>query len=170
VAGVALGVVAHDRLDRAQALLALGVIVGFGGAALAALIGDTGHVLLIGVIGMLATVAAGIVTTALQAAFGILGTGVAILLFVVVGNPSSGGPFPTELLPEPWQTVGPYLPTGAATSAIRDIAYFPAAPLAQPFLVLGAWIVVGAGAALLLSWGRHSPGEREHALAAVAAP
>jgi hypothetical protein len=155
---------------RFGGLLALSVIVGFGGAALAALIGDTGHVLLIGVIGMLATAAAGFVTTALQAAFGILGTGVAILLFVVVANPSSGGPFPTELLPEPWQTVGPYLPTGAATSAIRDIAYFPAAPLAKPFLVLGGWIVVGAVAALLLSRGRHSPGEREHALAALVAP
>ena len=107
--------------------------------------------LLIGVIGMLTTAAAGIVTTALQAAFGILGTGVAILLFVVLGNPSSGGPFPPELLPEPWQTIGPYLPTGAATSAIRDIAYFPDAPLAKPFLVLGAWIVGGRrrGAAAL---------------------
>jgi hypothetical protein len=155
---------------RIGGLLALSVIVGFGGAVLADVIGDTGHVLLIGVIGMLTTAAAGIVTTALQAAFGIIGTGVAILLFVVLGNPSSGGPFPPELLPEPWQTIGPYLPTGAATTAIRDIAYFPDAPLGKPFLVLGAWILVGAVAALLLSRGRHSPGERDHALAAIAAP
>ncbi len=155
---------------RLGGLIALSVIVGFGGAVLADLIGDTGNVLLIGVIGTLTTAAAGIVTTALQAAFGILGTGVAILLFVVLGNPASGGPFPAELLPEPWQSVGPYLPTGAATTAIRDIAYFPDAPLAKPFVVLGAWIVAGAAAALVLSRGRHSPGEREHALAAVAAP
>ena len=91
-------------------------------------------------------------------------------MFVVLGNPSSGGPFPPELLPEPWQSVGPYIPTGAATSAIRDIAYFPDAPLGTPFIVLGAWILVGVVAALLLSRGRHGPGEREHALAAVVAP
>jgi hypothetical protein len=154
-------------LWRMGGLVGLSVIVGFGGAALAAWIGDIG---LIGLIGMLTVAAAGIVTTALQAAFGIIGTGIAILVFVVLGNPSSGGPFPPELLPEPWQSVGPYIPTGAATSAIRDIAYFPDAPLGTSFIVLGAWIVVGAVAALLLSRGRHSPGEREHALVAVVAP
>jgi len=151
-------------------LVALSAIVGFGGAALAAWIGDIGNVGLIGLIGMLTVAAAGIVTTALQAAFGIIGTGIAILVFVVLGNPSSGGPFPPELLPEPWQSVGPYIPTGAATSAIRDIAYFPDASLGEAFIVLGAWILAGAVAALLLSRGRHSPGEREHALAAVVAP
>ena len=51
-----------------------------------------------------------------------------------------------------------------------NIAYFPDASLGKAFIVLGAWILVGAVAALLLSRGRHSPGEREHALAAVAAP
>ncbi len=154
-------------LWRMGGLLGLGVIVGFGGAALASWIGDVGNVALIGVVGMLTVAAAGIVTTALQAAFGIIGTGVAILVFVVIGNPSSGGPFPPELLPEPWQSIGPYIPTGAATTAIRDIAYFPDAALAKPFLVLAAWILAGAAAALLLSHGRHGPGERDDALAAV---
>ena len=157
-------------LWRIGGLVGLSIIVGFGGAALAAWIGDIGNVGLIGLIGMLTVAAAGIVTTALQAAFGIIGTGIAILVFVVLGNPSSGGPFPPELLPEPWQSVGPYIPTGAATSAIRDIAYFPDARLGTSLIVLGAWILVGVIAALLLSRGRHSPGEREHALAAVVAP
>jgi hypothetical protein len=145
------------------------VIVGFGGAGLAAWIGDLGNPGLLGLVGMLAVLAAGTVTIALQAALGVMGTGVAILIFVVAGNPSSGGPFPSELLPEPWQTIGPYIPTGAATTAIRDVAYFPDAPLAMPFAVLGAWLAAGVLGALLLARGRHGPGERDAALAAVVA-
>jgi hypothetical protein len=155
---------------RLGGLLGLALIVGFGGAALASIIGNTGSVLELGVIGTLTVAAAGTVTTALQAAFGILGTGVAILVFVVLGNPASGGPFPPELLPEPWQSVGPWLPTGAATTAFRNIAYFPDASLLTPLLVLAAWVLVGVVAALLLSRGRVGPGEREGSLVAVAAP
>jgi hypothetical protein len=154
---------------RIAALLALAVIVGFGGAGLAAWIGDLGSFWLLGLLGVLTVAAAGIVTTALQAALGIIGTGVAILIFVVVGNPSSGGPFPAELLPDPWRTVGPYIPTGASTTAFRDIAYFPDAPLTTPLIVLGVWLAVGILVALLLARGRRSPGERDAALAAVVA-
>jgi hypothetical protein len=154
---------------RIGGLLALAVVVGFGGAGLAAWIGGLGNAGLLGLAGMLAVLAAGTVTTALQAAFGVMGTGVAILVFVVAGNPSSGGPFPTELLPEPWATIGPYIPTGAATTAIRDLAYFPDAPLGRPFVVLVAWVAAGLVAALLLARGRHGPGERDVALAAVVA-
>jgi hypothetical protein len=161
---------AQRMLWRMGGLLALGVLVGIGGAALAAWIGDLGDVGLIGLVGVLTVFAAGSVTTALQAALGIIGTGVAILVFVVLGNPSSGGPFPAELLPEPWGTIGPYIPTGAAVTAIRDIAYFPDAPLGTPFLVLGAWIVAGVAGALLLARGRTAPGEREASLAAAVAP
>lgn len=155
---------------RFGGLLGLSLVVGFGGAALASVIGDTGNVALLGVIGTLTVAAAGLVTTALQSAFGIIGTGVAILVFVVLGNPASGGPFPPELLPEPWRSVGPWLPTGAATTAFRTIAYFPDASLAQPLLVLAGWIVIGVVGSLLFARGRIGPGEREHSLAAVAAP
>jgi hypothetical protein len=154
---------------RLGGLAALAAVVGFGGAGLAAWIADAGSWALIGVIGMLTVAAAGTVTTALQAALGIVGTGVAILVFVVIGNPSSGGPFPPELLPEPWRTIGPFIPTGAATSAFRDVAYFPDAPLGTPFIVLAAWIVAGIAVALLLARGRKGPGERDAALAAVVA-
>jgi hypothetical protein len=160
---------ARRTLWRLGGLLALSAIVGFGGAALAAWIGGLGSFGLLGLTGTLTVAAAGTVTTALQAALGIIGTGVAILVFVVIGNPSSGGPFPTELLPEPWRTVGPYIPTGAATTAIRDIAYFPDASLTMPLVVLGAWVAAGVVVALLLARGRRGPGERDAALAAVVA-
>jgi hypothetical protein len=155
---------------RIGGLLALALLVGLGGAALAAWIGDMGDWPLIGLVGFLTVAAAGTVTSGLQAALGILGTGVAILLFVVIGNPSSGGPFPAELLPDPWRTVGPYIPTGAATTAIRDVAYFPDAPLGAPLLVLGVWLAVGVVLALALARGRRGPGERDASLAAAVAP
>jgi hypothetical protein len=157
-------------LWRIGGLLALGLLVGFGGAALAAWIGDMGDWALIGLVGFLTVAAAGTVTTGLQAALGILGTGVAILIFVVVGNPSSGGPFPTELLPDPWRTIGPFIPTGAATSAIRDVAYFPEAPIGPALLVLGVWLLAGIALALAFARGRRGPGERDAALAAAVAP
>jgi len=152
---------------RLSGLLALAIVAGLGGAALAVWIGDTGSFGLLAVIGLLTVLASGAATTALQAALGVIGTGVAILVFVVAGNPSSGGPFPTEMLPEPWRTIGPYIPTGAAVTAFRDAAYFPDAPLGGPLLVLGAWIVAGVAAALLLARRRRGPGERDAALAAV---
>jgi hypothetical protein len=154
---------------RLGGLLALGLVVGFGGAALAAWIGELGNVGMLGVVGTLAVLSAGTVTTALQAALGVVGTGVAILIFVVLGNPSSGGPFPAELLPQPWRALGQDIPTGAATTAISDVAYFPDASLGAPLLVLGVWIAVGAIVALALSRGRRGPGERDAALAAVVA-
>jgi hypothetical protein len=157
-------------LWRIGGVVALSALVGFGGAFLAAWIGDLANPGLLGLIGMLTVTAAGTVTIALQAALGIMGTGIAILVFVVLGNPSSGGPFPAELLPEPWQTVGPYIPTGAATTAIRDIAYFPDAPLTTPLVVLGAWLVAGTAVALVLARGRYGPGERDASLAAAVAP
>jgi hypothetical protein len=157
---------------RLTALAALALVTGFAGAALAAAIGDFGgSVLLLGVVGALTVAAVGAVTVALQSVFGVIGTGVAILVFVIVGNPSAGGPFPAELLPGFWRTVGPFIPTGAATTAIRDVAYFPDASIAGPLLVLLVWLAAGALVALLLGGRRRGDDtEAEAAFAAAAAP
>jgi hypothetical protein len=97
---------------------------------------------------------------------------VAIFVFVVAGNPSSGGPFPAELLPQPWRAVSPAIPTGAATTALRDAAYFPDASLAGPLLVLAAWTVAGVLVALLLGHrrGPRTRTEEEFALAGAFLP
>ena len=55
---------------------------------------------------------------------GLVGIGLAILVFVVLGNPSAGGAYPAQLLPPFWSAIGPWLPPGAATGAIRGIVYF----------------------------------------------
>jgi hypothetical protein len=110
-------------------------------------------------------------TMAMHAALGTAGTGVAILVFVILGNPSSGGPTAHELLPGFWRAVGPLIPTGAGVTGIRNIAYFPAASLGGPLLVLLVWAALGAAVALAFGDrpARGDP-EVEAAMAAAAAP
>jgi len=164
------------RVHTAWRLAGLGVLallVGIAGAALAAAIGDLGgSVLALGLVGALTIATVGAVTIALQSTLGIAGTGLAVLLFVVAGNPSSGGPFPVELLPEPWRTIGPLIPTGAATTLLRDVAYFPSASVAGPLLVLFAWLVAGVAVAMLLGHRRGplTDAEAEAAIAGAMAP
>ena len=63
------------------------------------------------------------------------------ILFVLLGNPSSGGAVASQLLPPFFETVGRLLPTSATVSAVRDLTYFPDHLHSEPFLVLGAWLV-----------------------------
>lgn len=154
---------------RLGALAILALLVGFSGAALAHAIGDFGgSVALLGLVGALTVMAVGAVTLALMSALGLIGIGVSILIFVVLGNPSSGGPFATELLPGLWRDTGPLIPTGAVTTAIRDIAYFPDASIAGPVLVILAWLVVGVVAALAIG-GRRGPLTEDEAAASMGA-
>jgi hypothetical protein len=50
-------------------------------------------------LGALLVFAAAAVTMAFQVLFGILGIGIAILVFVILGNPSAGEPYQSALLP-----------------------------------------------------------------------
>ncbi|HEY3868613.1 MAG TPA: hypothetical protein VGM10_09700 [Actinocrinis sp.] len=102
-------------------------------------------------VGALLVFAAGAVTVALQIAFGVVGIGVAVLLFVILGNPSAGGAYARPLLPPFWRAIGAVLTPGAGTDAARSIAYFGGARTGGPLVVLGVYCVVGLIAALLLA-------------------
>lgn len=162
---------ARRTAARLIGVAALGVVMGILGAVIAGSIGGVDHGT-VGIIvtGALTTYAVGAATVALQGVLGMLGTGAAILLFVVIGNPSAGGASATELLPQPWRAIGPLLPNGAATSAVRDLAYFPDASIGGQLLVLAAWAAVGTAVALLV--GAYRPGltraEAEASIAGVA--
>jgi hypothetical protein len=43
------------------------------------------------------------------------------------------------LLTEPWRSITPWLPHGAALDAVRDVAFFGGTGVARPLLVLAAW-------------------------------
>ncbi|AWB91604.1 ABC transporter permease [Aeromicrobium chenweiae] len=107
--------------------------------------------------GTLLVLAVSVFTLACEAWLGVIGIGVAIVLFVVLGNPSAGGAFPSDLLPPFFRAIGPWLPPGAGTSAIRGIVYFDSSGVRGPVLVLLAWLLVG----LALLVVRSRPGRHE---------
>jgi hypothetical protein len=108
---------------------------------------------------------------ALQALFGAAGTLIVIVVFVIFGAPAAGGSVPRPLLPSFWGTIGPYLPPGAGTTAVRNTIYFGGNGIGGALVVLAVYLV--AGGAIVLT--RHHPtqtsdaaGDVETAAAAAA--
>jgi hypothetical protein len=139
----------RDAGWRIAAIAVLALIMAIGGAVISDGIAgyDHGFFGLI-LIGFLTVLAVGTTTLALQGLLGMLGTGVAILIFVVLGNPAAGGAYAGELLPGLWRTFGQLIPTGAATTAFRNVTYFPDASIGGPLAVLLIWFAVAATAAI----------------------
>lgn len=132
---------------RLIGLAAYATLSGLGGALIAETMFDAfgGSFWTLAGLGALTVFAVGTFSMALQVWLGLIGIGVAILMFVVLGNPSAGGAYPAPLLPPFWAAIGPWLPPGSATSAIRGIIYFGSAGLAPAATVLAAYAAVGVG-------------------------
>ena len=94
-------------------------------------------------LGALLVFSVSVFTLALQVAFGTLGIGVTILLFVVLGNPSAGGPYAWSLLPGFWRRIGPWIPNGAGTDAARSLSYLGGAAITRDVLVLVVYALLG---------------------------
>jgi hypothetical protein len=141
----------HRALIRLVALLPYAALSGLGGAIIVdpALGALTGHFLQLWGLGALVVFTAGAVTIALQALFGVLGIGLAVVIFVVLGNPSSGGAYQPHMIPPFWTAIGPWLPAGAGVSAVRNVVYFHGNALTWPLGVLGVWAVAGVLLSLL---------------------
>jgi hypothetical protein len=73
------------------------------------------------------------------------------LLFVVLGNSSSGGAVAPPLLPAPFAFVSQWLPSGATVTALRNAVYFPTWQHLQPIAVLATWAVVLFAAMVVVS-------------------
>jgi hypothetical protein len=142
-------------VQRLGALALYSAVSGIAGAVIT--IGILGsfhrHLMALSLLGTLLVFASGAFAMALQAWTGTVGVGLTVVILVVLGNPSAGGAYAWPLLPPFWRAIGPWLPPGAGTTAIRGIVYFHRAGLAQPVLVLVAYAVGGSiatlGAALL---------------------
>ncbi|WP_329277187.1 DUF3533 domain-containing protein [Streptomyces sp. NBC_00691] len=151
--------------NRERAIIRLGVLAlysvlgGLGGAIVVGpILGALpGSVAALWGLGTLVVFAVGAATLALQAVFGIVGIGLAILLIVIAGNPSAGGAFPLPMLPPFWNAIGPALPPGAGTWAARSIAYFKGNDMTSSMLVLSAWAVVGVAVTLVMSSLKRTP-------------
>jgi hypothetical protein len=119
--------------------------------------------------GALIIFSSGAATAGLQAAVGLLGTGIAIVLFVIIGNAASGGPYARALLPGFWSTLGGLLPPGAGVDLTRNILYFDGNRTIGPILVLVGWALAGAIVALVLGGRMIDQREAEAEAAAAAA-
>jgi ABC-type multidrug transport system permease subunit len=102
---------------------------------------------------------------ALQSLFVIIGIGLAVLVFVVLGNPSAGGVYPPPLMPAFWRAIGAWIPNGAGTDVARSIAYFGGTNIGVPLLVLFVWALIGILVTLIAvvrrpSLGRPAPSAR----------
>ena len=152
--GIAKGTRAHN-LTRATArvlgLVPYAFLSGLGGALVVdqGLGAITGHFWALVGIGTLVSYAASVVTIAFQSFLGVLGIGLAVLLFVVLGNPSAGGAYQSDVLPTFWRVIGDWLPNGCATEAIRRVVYFGGAGVWPFVLTILGWAVAGIVLTLL---------------------
>jgi Protein of unknown function (DUF3533) len=139
--------------DRTHSMLRLALLAGYAvvsGIVGALLVGSggfdaiDGHFLGLVLAGALLVFAVGASTIALQLLLGIAGTGLVLILFVLLGNPSSGGVVPAEFLPGFWRAIGGWLPNAAGFELARSITYFDGANLTRPILILLAYAVTGS--------------------------
>ena len=129
----------------------------------------SGHVVALCAIAALTIFASGAATAGLQAALGPAGTGLVILVFVILGNTASGGPFARPLLPGFWSTIGGVLPPGASVDLARSALFFDGARITCSVLVLAGWAALGIALALALGGRITDPVEVEARAAAGAA-
>jgi hypothetical protein len=87
---------------------------------------------------------------AFQVIFGVAGTAIGWALFLVIGNPASGGSSAPELLPGFWRTLSQILPPGAAVTCMRDVVYFNGHGSTHALVVLALYAVLGAAVALIV--------------------
>jgi hypothetical protein len=142
---------------RLGVLLAFGTLAGLVGMGTGAWIANgygSGFWTAAGLVA-LASAAVGAVVAGCARLLGSAGLALAVLVVVLLDLVSSGGPVGSELLPDFYRWMAPYMPAGELYSSLRGALYFDGAGLMNPFVVLSAWLVVG----LALMW----LGERIHA-------
>lgn len=142
-------------LFRLLAAVPYSVASGLGGALIVdqGLGALTGHFMALWWLGALLVFGAATVTLAFQVLFGVVGIGLTVLVFVILGNPSAGGAYQPSLLPPFWRALSSALPNGAGTDSVRRIVYFGSEGITGHLIVLAGYaiggIVVALGAATL---------------------
>lgn len=156
---------------RIAALAGFGIVAGIVSVIILRASFDvfSGHVVALCAVASLTIFASGAASAGIQAAAGPAGTGLVILVFVILGNAASGGPFARPLLPGLWSTVGGVLPPGASVDLARSALFFDGARITGPILVLVAWAVLGTALALALGGRMVDPVDVEARAAAGAA-
>jgi hypothetical protein len=98
----------------------------------------------------LASAAVGAVVAGSARLLGAGGLGVAGLVMVLFDLVSSGGPVGSQLLPDFYRWLAPWMPAGPLYGALRGALYFGGAGIGGPISVLTGWL---AGGIVLLWFG-----------------
>jgi hypothetical protein len=170
-----IGLAFGGRATRRGRLAALAIVAVLGALFTDVLAGPllgavpTSKFLVLWALFTLVMTAVAFATAALQTVLGAAGTLVVVVVFVIFGAPASGGTVPAPYLPALWRVLGPYLPAGAGTTAVRNTIYFDGNRIATPLLVLTAYLVVGAAAVILIRQRQPPSAEEAEAEASAAA-
>ena len=138
---------------RLLAVVPYAILSGLGGAVIVGpVLGALqGHLIALWGLGALLVFAASAVTMAFQTLFGVIGIGITVLFFVVLGNPSAGGAYQPALLPPFWRALSGALPNGAGVDSVRRIVYFGARGVGGDLGVIALYIVGGVAVAALVA-------------------
>ena len=137
-------------IHRLIAVVPYAILSGLGGAIIVGpVLGAlNGHFMAFWLVGTLLVFCAAAVTMAFQVLLGVLGIGLTLILFVVLGNPSAGGAYQASLLPPFWRAIGNSIPNGAGVEAIRRIAYFGSYDVVSNLVVIAIYTVAGTAIAI----------------------
>jgi hypothetical protein len=144
--------VTGDRPETTRIAASIGLAIGAG--LLTAVVTNVlvaafpGDFLEVWGVATLFVLAIGLPIAAFQAIFGVAGTAIGWLLFLVIGNPASGASSAPELLPTFWRVVSQRLPDGAAVTSMRDIVYFHGHGSSHALITLALYAIIGASIAL----------------------
>jgi hypothetical protein len=137
--------------------LAAMAVLGVGAGLVAALVTNVvigafpGHFLAVWGVMTLFVLALGLPIAAFQVLVGPGGIAIGAVMFLVIGNPASGGNSAPELLPGFWRDVSQLLPPGAAITALRDVVYFHGHGMTDALVVLCLYPVLGAAVAITVN-------------------
>ncbi|MFJ6070873.1 DUF3533 domain-containing protein [Streptomyces sp. NPDC093065] len=165
----------HRTLVRLAAMLPYAFVSGIGGALIVGPVLNClpGAFWELAGLGTLVVFASGAVGVALQSVAGTVGLGLTVLIFTVLGNPSSGGVYPASLLPPFWAAIGQALPPGAGTTVVRNTVYFNGNATTGALWILGAWAFGGVAVAIIAAALRRKQGpapKRERAFGSDTGP
>ncbi|MET3808055.1 hypothetical protein ABIB25_005082 [Nakamurella sp. UYEF19] len=144
---------------RLAAIVPYAIVSGFAGALIVdqVLGALTGHFMALWWVGALLVASAATVTLGFQVLFGVIGIGVTVLVFVILGNPSAGGAYQTTLLPPFWRKISNGLPNGAGTDAVRRIVYLGSQGVTGHLVVIAIYVIAGT---LVAAGGSHLAARR----------
>lgn len=166
----AIGLLVGAPKSRRDAAAQLGIFAAYSvlSGALGALIVThllgtfAGHWFPLWLLGTGVVFATSMFTLGLRAAIGVAAVPIAIIVFVILGNPSAGGAFGPYVLPEFYAAVGRWITPGIGTEGVRSIVYFSGTGLGHPALALAVYSAVGI--ALLFAFTKAARTEQPDAL------